>query len=239
MRLLLLTCLLSLSALSAPETATAAELSLTPVSVHLDRARDRAAIHVTNQGREPATMQAEGVRWQRTNGADSDEPSDDLLVSPPIFTIAPGQTQIVRIGVRRTHALDREATYRLLLREVPPAAGADAAPGNVRVLVAMKLPVYVAPDVVRRNEQWRALADDEGNLVAQVSNAGNVHYRVASVSVRGSQPPQLIVNRGPEAVVFPGEARTFRFKGQRFSTGMPVLLEVTTDRGVQHVPLGP
>lgn len=229
--------------LAASLVAAAADLSIMPVAVQLDRAHDRTTVQVTNNGTEPVVLQAEAIAWKREAGVDRDEASDGLLVNPGVFTLEPGKTQVVRVGLRRSQAIAEETTYRMVLREVPPLVSADrgGVNGNVRVLIALRVPVYVAPMAVRRDERWTARYDSDGQLVAQVSNQGNVHYKVGTLRVQGDTTQATVVAQGPESVLFPGEVRNFRLPARASTaetrTARAVTLEVMTDRGVQHVAL--
>ncbi|RZI58113.1 MAG: molecular chaperone [Rubrivivax sp.] len=169
----------------AMPAARAADVSIMPVNVRLDRANDRATVQVQNNGTEPVTMQAEGIRWTRENGQDVDGPTTDLLVNPPIFTLQAGQVQVLRVGLRRPPDLQQEATYRMVLREVPVArqGGDTQVTGAVRVLVALRVPVYVAPNQVRRDSSWSVQRASSGETVATVTNAGNVHVKVSELRV--------------------------------------------------------
>ena len=238
MKQLLVGCALALVAF----TTAAADLSIMPVSIQLDRERDRTTVQVTNNGSEPVVLQAEAIAWKRDAGVDRDESSDALLVNPGVFTVAPGKTQVLRVGLRRNVATAQEATYRMVLREVPPPPGDSAMmQGNVRVLVALRVPVYVAPQAVRRDERWTARYDADGQLLVQVANQGNVHYKVGTLHVQGDDPRNRIVAQGAESVLFPGEVRNFRLPPRIASAEAratnALTLEVLTDRGVQHVAL--
>ncbi|HEY9239254.1 MAG TPA: fimbria/pilus periplasmic chaperone, partial [Burkholderiaceae bacterium] len=112
MRRALPAALLALAA--ACGTASASHLGVAPVVVHLDRHSERSAVTVTNRGSEPVVMQAEAVQWIR-DGGDRDLPTADLLVNPSVFTVPPGQSQLVRIGLRRAAPEAAEATYRIVL----------------------------------------------------------------------------------------------------------------------------
>lgn len=224
----------------------AADLSLMPVAVNLDRLRDRASVQVVNRGHETVILQAEAIAWVREGGVDRDEPTGELIVNPPVFSIAPGQSQVVRLGLRRSAEADRERTYRMVLREVPPSGGGDGTTvhGSVRVLVALRVPVYVAPAQVQRAEQWRTHLDAQGLRVAEVSNTGNVHMKIgalrwhagaaASAAVAGAAP---LSEQPVGAVLFPGETRSFRVPSTPGASAAQTL-EVLTDRGPQYVALG-
>jgi fimbrial chaperone protein len=220
-------------------SAHAADLSIMPVAVQLDAAHDRSTVRVTNQGATPVILQADAIGWKREAGVDTDTATSDLIVNPPVFTVAPGKTQIVRVGLRRDSTTEQESTYRMVLREVPSADAAnDTLQGQVRVLVALRVPVYVAPSVVRRQERWVARYDDSGHLVAAVTNTGNVHYKVGSLHVASEDSTAATRAEGPQSVVMPGEAHSFVLPSPVKSiSGKPMTLEVQTDAGMQYVPL--
>jgi fimbrial chaperone protein len=231
----------------ASSCAHAADLGIMPVAVQLDRTRDRATVQVINNGDQPVVLQAEAIAWIRESGVDRDGPTADLIVNPPVFTVKPGQTQIVRVGLRRNADAEKETTYRMVLREVPVPLSPEqqTVSGSVRVLVALRVPVYVAPVAVNRDERWQARVDRDGNLVASVTNAGNVHYKVASIKLHpghvkdgdGSAPT---AEKAIGAVLFPGEAQSFQLRPQSpltRSAGAPMTLEIMTDRGPHYVPL--
>ena len=108
------------------------------MAVQLDAQHDRSTVRVTNQGKDAVILQGDAIGWERDAGVDRDASTSDLIVKPPVFTVARGQTQIVRVGLRRNSASETESTYRMVLREVPSeAAGSETLQGQVRVLVAV------------------------------------------------------------------------------------------------------
>ncbi|QPF72642.1 molecular chaperone [Roseateles sp. DAIF2] len=220
-----------------PWLAQAADVSLMPVNVRLDRLNDRATVQVTNNGAEPVVMQADAIAWTRVEGKDVDGPTSDIIVNPPIFTVQPGQTQVLRVGLRRAQELQQEATYRMVLREIPMPRLSDVGQmaGTVRVLVALRVPVYVAPARVLRDERWSLRRESNGDMVASVTNSGNVHLRVSELRLHGEGAQgRPLALQGSNAVIFPGEERSFRLQA---GGGTPSRLEVMTDRGLQQVAL--
>lgn len=237
MKTLLIALLAGLSMTAAP-LAQAADVTLMPVTVKLDKLNDRATVQVMNNGSEPVIMQAEAIAWSRVEGKDVDGPTSDLIVNPPVFTVQPGQTQVLRLGLRRAQELAQEATYRIVLREVPMPRPSDVlnVAGSVRVLVALRVPVYVAPSQVTRKEAWSVSRESNGDLVAKVSNTGNVHLKVGELRLQGEggEAMAVIAQKGSASVIFPGEERSFRLKaGETRVAG----LQVQTDQGIQQVAL--
>jgi len=221
-----------------PLVSHASDVSLMPVTVKLDRMNDRATVQVMNNGAEPVIMQAEAIAWNRVGGVDQDGPTNEIIVNPPVFTIKPGQTQIVRLGLRRNQELAQEGTYRMVLREVPGLnlSNVGNVGGSVRVLMALRVPIYVAPSKVVRDERWRLSQDAKGQMVASVSNTGNVHLKVGELRMQGPKGETLVLasQQGPAAVIFPGEERSFPLRVAA-TPGQTPLLHAVTDLGLQQV----
>ncbi|MDO9353088.1 MAG: fimbria/pilus periplasmic chaperone, partial [Solirubrobacteraceae bacterium] len=138
--------------------ASASDIGVTPVAVHLDKSNDRATVSVVNSGSDPVIMQVEAVEWKAGAPADRDTPTADMVINPSVFTVQPGQSQLVRVGLRRAAQADHEGTYRIVMREVPaaPRPGEVRISGQVRVLMALRVPIYVAPQNVVRESRWQA-----------------------------------------------------------------------------------
>ena len=220
-----------------PLAAQASDVTLMPVNVKLDRMNDRATVQVVNNGQEPVLMQAEAISWTRVNGQDQDGPTSDLIVNPPVFTVQPGQTQVLRLGLRRNQELAQEGTYRIVLREVPIPHASDSLrmAGSVRVLVTMRVPVYVAPATVKRSEQWQMKRAANGDLLAEVTNNGNVHLKVGELRLQaeGGEALVALAQKGSHSVIFPGEQRSYRLPARDRATQVAV----QTDQGLQMVAL--
>lgn len=226
-----------------PAAAGAADISVLPVGLSLTARQDRQAITVTNQGKESVTIQVDTVAWTQVDGEDKYAPTQDLLVNPPLFSIPPGRSQILRVGLSQPPGGEREVAYRLFLREVPPgpvaASGSGKSGGNgeIRVLLELRLPVYVAPAKAVSAQQWHARRNADGSIAVDVLNTGNVHLVVGEIKLRAATgaPPLAFTKNG--AVVFPGQSRRWMMRPKRPLTGRRVELEVATDRGPQNVAL--
>lgn len=233
--------LVLLLALVAPQL-WAANVGVTPVAIHMGGAINRATVNVVNYSAEPVTMQAETISWKRVNGVDDYADTTHVMVNPAVFTIEPGASQVVRVGLRQRNEQAVEATYRLVLREVPVANESVKNESTaVRVLVAMRLPIYVAPDQVVQDQKWTVRQSADSVQVA-LQNNGNVHYKVGGIRLRNKATDTggpALASSSDGAVLFPGESRTFTLKrsGEAALGAQPVVLEVFTDRGPEYIPV--
>lgn len=161
--------------------AQGGSLTVTPVVVTLDDKTRSAALTVKNEGNEARVIQTELLRWTQKNGADEQTPSRDILVNPPMATLQPGQTQTVRVGLKREADHAQELAYRLYLTEVPPPSEHFT---GMRIALRLGVPVYVSP-TARPSARlgWRAARAANGALLLTVLNDGNRHLRVDSFKV--------------------------------------------------------
>src|SRR5690606_41692519 len=92
------------------------------------------------------------------------EPRREVLLAPPIFTIPPGETQTLRIGLRRSPDPNQQLSYRLLLHELPPPLPEGFQ--GLRMAMRMSLPVFVTPaaGAANRERAWRASRTASGHV---------------------------------------------------------------------------
>jgi fimbrial chaperone protein len=176
----------------AIEPANAGSIAVNPVRVTLSASKTSGALTVRNDGTEPSVVQLELVSWSQQGGKDVYVPAKELLATPPIFTVPPGGSQIVRIGLRRSADPQREGSYRVIMQEVPPPPKPDFR--GLQVALRLSVPVFVTPAIVTAPAlQWRATRTAQGDLNIAVANAGNAHVQITGfkLSAAGAELPPV------------------------------------------------
>lgn len=184
--------LFALALLAVAATAQAGSIQLTPVRINLSAAAKVAVLTVRNTGSENSVMQVTLNKWTLEGGNDAYQQSQDLVITPVTFRLAPGAQQIVRIGLRNQAAPANEGTYRLLVEEVPPPQSADVT--QTRLIVRHDLPVFIAPaDPVNAALDISVeCVPGGGNL--HVTNMGNVHAQLRNVVFETNPGRQLLAS---------------------------------------------
>src|SRR3954469_12713448 len=77
----------------------ASSFQVDPVNITLASGRQTASLTLRNTDSAPVSVRVLAFRWTQDNGADVYTPSKDVIVSPPIFTVAAGSTQLIRLGL--------------------------------------------------------------------------------------------------------------------------------------------
>ena len=202
--------------LLAASHAFAGEFVINPLRLTLDRTTKASEVVVRNDDKSPLRLQVEAMRWtQNAQGVDQYEPSDGLLYFPRTMEIPPGESRIVRVGVRGAPVSSEDA-YRLFIEELPPASAADeqAKGTSLRIFLRVGVAVFVAPAQPERKAEITrlTLAGRQGEW--SVTNAGNVHIRADQIEVAGlaRDGSRLFVTPSADRYFLPGIARTMRFE---------------------------
>jgi fimbrial chaperone protein len=229
--LTLLACLLA-------SEAQAASLEISPVLVNLAPGQTATTIQLTNHSGAASAIQVRAYRWTQAGDEDALAATQDIIVSPPIFTVADGAAQTIRLLFRGGGAAAAERTYRLLLDEVPPANTK-----NRQVIFALRLSLPViagAASLPPPALQWRAERGSGGQTVLTARNTGAEYDKVGAIDVTladGSHPK--VAARGTNSYVLGGAERHWVIQGGGSSPGVPLHLTVTSHVGKRELTLTP
>jgi fimbrial chaperone protein len=187
--------------------AQAGSFSVNPVRVTLSATQTVGAITVRNEGTEAAVIQLETQSWTQRDGVDVLAPSNDVLATPPILTIPPGGSRIVRVGLRRAPDAQREVTYRLFLREVPPP---QALAQSLRVALLIRMPIFVMPAKEPAPQiQWRAARTRDGQIRVEARNAGSAHVQLGQLDIALAASGEKVATRNMSEYVLPDNQRSW------------------------------
>ena len=224
--------LLVVAAIALPLGAFAASIEIAPVSHDLAPGQTTLSMTISNRSDAESTLQVRGFAWNQNDGSDRLIPTDDLLVAPAIFTIAPGHSQVLRVRVPGV-AAGREASYRLLIDELPgPAAG-----GQVRMAMRLSVPVFAhgaAPTAARISARL-----DTARRMVTLVNQGASRARVQALELTMRDGGRVAAKSADGPYLLAGAQRDWLFAaGEQISAAGGVASVVAiTDAGRVEVPL--
>ena len=212
-RCVLWSLVLSAAALLLPAASPAAALSVSPVRVHLSAQEPTAVVTLRNGGGTTSVVQVETLLWEQVDGEDRLTATRDVIVSPAVFTVADGKSQLVRLSLRKAPDATRELSYRLILQEVPSAEAVQ--PSGLRVALRMSLPIFVAPQTESMPDlRWAAACCEGDALALEVTNTGTRHVRVTDFALTTTDGAIPIAGQQLAAYVLPGQSRRWLLKPQ-------------------------
>jgi fimbrial chaperone protein len=200
-------------------------LVIGPVVVEFGPGQRVAAVTVRldDSVRQPVRLQAEVLRWrQDLSGASISTETDEMLVTPPVADLRPGQRQVFRLALRGPRPAPEELAYRLVLEdisEVPaamadPATAAQADPQAMAINFRLRydLPVMVAPlGAVTHLLRWKTCPATATSHCLRLFNAGNRRVKLTTLTLAGDGGEQT-QSLGDGEVLLVGSEREWRLQ---------------------------
>jgi fimbrial chaperone protein len=192
--------------------AQAGAFQIDPVRVELAPDQLSAALILRNDDKETSIIRIEARAWTQKNGEDVFEPTKQILVTPPIATIAAGAEQVVRVALRRPLDPEQELTYRIFLQEVPP----PPQPGfnGLQVALRISIPVFaVSGSSAIPKPSWkiRYQAQEHAFLI-RATNEGNAHLQVQDFKLIKPGTNTVLALQSISSYLLGGQSREWTIK---------------------------
>jgi fimbrial chaperone protein len=171
----------------------AGSVDVAPVNALLSADHAIQGFTIHNGSQSPETVQVSLMSWRQENGKDVYTPADDLLATPPLFTVLPGKMQMLRVGMRHVDAKPTEGAYRMFLTEVPP----PPQPGFTGLAVTFRLsiPIFVKPAKDSPAElAWQLHKGADNKLQIEVTNSGASHVKIIHLALKDLRTSQALGN---------------------------------------------
>jgi fimbrial chaperone protein len=216
--------------------AAAASFGVSPIGLTIAPNENSGSVVVTNTGADSIVIQARAFKWSQS-GSDVRSETRDLIMNPPLFKLAAGESQLVRIASRLPAPEETESAFRLTFTEIPVLATTPL-PG-LRIAVAMDVPLYIAPrKTAAQSMVWR-YEEAAGKPRVLAENSGHWHLRLSNIKVMdgaselASVARLVVLANSSFAVELPASAKaakSLRLLG-RDDDNQPVDVEVPIPAG--------
>lgn len=157
-------------------TAHASNFEIAPVVLELSSSRTAGVVKIVNNDNHDVSLQLRAFEWNQSDNKDDLQPTQNLIISPPVFSLAPGASQVIRIVSKQPSGAN-EIAFRMLIDEIPSAA--EGATINFKFRISM--PVFIAPNGLSKLQMDYSLhAGKPAKLV--VTNTGNRRARLLDLA---------------------------------------------------------
>ncbi len=239
-------------AFGSMQPAQAAVLQVSPVRLQFESAQSAQALQVFNRGQNPLEAQVRVMRWTQEDGTDRLTPTTDVVASPAIMRVAPGNRQTVRIvRLQPTPAAD-EQTYRILIDELPQETPAKGV--GLKILLRYSIPVFIAASSAKpsdpADEAQAPHKTDLSRVCAQFtprrgggtelrfSNNSPRALRISSVTAVSTDGKQQLIEDGLLGYVLPGKQMGWAIKSPApLTADLALKARFNDDTNAQAVPL--
>ncbi|MGF0241290.1 fimbrial biogenesis chaperone [Rhodococcus sp. IEGM1300] len=230
---------LAMAILGATKVQAASSVLIWPIDPVLEADQQASALWLENRGSETANLQIRVFAWNQSGFDDHYQNQRDVIGSPPVAKIEPGQKQLVRLTRTKDVPPGQELAYRIIIDEIPSAKPPVVEEGKteaaIRFQMRYSVPLFAygsglwsKEDTTRKRDpkgvglpdlSWRGVTVD-GRPYVEVRNQGAVHARLTDVALKqGSQTKPLV--EGLLGYVLPGA--TMRWPAPGPMAGDPAL----------------
>ncbi|WP_207863977.1 molecular chaperone [Pseudomonas sp. 58(2021)] len=214
--------MLMLASLGAIKAQAASSVLIWPIDPVLEADQQASALWLENRGSETANLQIRVFGWSQNGYQEQYRNQRDVIGSPPVAKIEPGQKQLVRLTRTKDVPPGQELAYRIIIDEIPsaqpPVADAGKTAAAIRFQMRYSVPLFAygaglwsKEDSTRQRDpkgiglpqlSWRTVSVD-GKPYVEVRNQGAVHARLTDVALKqGGQSKPLA--QGLLGYVLPG-----------------------------------
>ena len=209
----------------------AAALQVSPVNIQVNTPMAASTITVSNPGDTPLTSQFRILKWTHQNGKDELIATRDVVVSPPLTQLLPGQPYIVRIVRVSKLPVNGEEAYRLLVDEIPSASDLSPTYG-ARFAIRQSIPIFFTVPAAAPKLTWGATLKN-GKILLQARNEGSKRMRIFALKVTNSTGDVISIGKGFAGYVFghSSEQWTFTAGDKGFVSGATVTIIAQGENG--------
>lgn len=162
---------------AARNAVPSARVTIAPLRLELDGAQVHETLRVVNPSDRPIGIQVRAFEWTQANGEDVYAPTADVLVSPAIVVIQPGETQFFRVQ-RRALPPAGERRYRVAVDQLPDPDLAQN--GTAMTRIRFTIPLFLDRATAAPAQlDWSV----QGNTL-RVANRGQQSARMVSLALR-------------------------------------------------------
>ena len=199
---------------SAGFVQAASSVLIWPIDPVLEADQQASALWLENRGTETANLQIRVVAWSQNGFDEQYQNQRDVIGSPPVAKIEPGQKQLVRLTRTREVPPGQELAYRIIIDEIPSALQVPTPPEGKNTAAAIRFQMrYSVPlfaygaglwskdDATRQRDpkgagkpqlSWQKV-NVAGRNYIEVRNQGAVHARLTDASFKqGGQTRPLV-----------------------------------------------
>lgn len=188
-------------------SSSASSLGLSPVSVEVIAPAAAATLTLRNEGPEPLNVQIRTFRWTEVAGEDTLEPTNDVVASPPMTTLAPKVSYTVRLVRLTKRQLSSGESYRVLVDELPSANAQTSR--VVTLLTRYSIPVFFYPASASEGKLTWSIEQRDGVSYVSATNTGDMHLRIAGLKVENGNKPVISFGDGLAGYVLGHSTKTW------------------------------
>jgi fimbrial chaperone protein len=181
-----------------------------PTRIELTREHPVAVLEVRNDNPNSTIVQIERMSWSQAGGTDGYAATSLVIATPPVFELAAGATQTLRVALRDWQQLTAERAFRIYVREVPKVPSGPSS--GLQFALRVGVPVFANPPGASPALQWALKAISGGQLALRALNTGGRWAHIFRLELHPTGGGQILWHSNEAGYVIAG--------GERLWTGV-------------------
>jgi fimbrial chaperone protein len=167
-----------LAAVAPPTASPSGTFGVKPSEMTIDAAHPIAQVAFSSLSARVVTFDVRVRRWRQTATADAFEPAPDVIVVPPIFSISPYDTVLLRVAFRQPPVRPEvEGSYKVMITEII-APGPQSSAARV-----VAVPLFVPARSPAGTASYRLRPTMPGAADLIIKNGTNAHLFLGKLSI--------------------------------------------------------
>lgn len=212
-------------------SSLAASLQVAPVSIEVEAPAAAATLSLRNKSSAPLNAQIRVFRWVQDAGEEKLIPTDDVVASPPITTLAPGTDYTVRLVRLAKDAVHTSESYRLLVDELP--ASRTQHNRTITLVIRYSIPVFFYSNTMTEGKVAWSIENDGRHDYLVATNTGERHVRISALAIRGAGGKSISFGAGLAGYILGRSTMRWMLPGKaaRLRADQPVMITAQTNLG--------
>lgn len=125
-------------------TFSYASFTISPVRLKINKDQKIAALTIKNGSNDVKNFQLISYKVDNISGKESETETKDLMITPVMFKILPGKTQLIRVAIKNKMYNTKENGYTISVKELPHKMNKEGA--YIQLVTEFKLPLSIEPE---------------------------------------------------------------------------------------------
>ena len=193
--------------------ARASSINVDPVLLELKPEAPTTLLDLRNQGTEPARLEISAFAWEESGAGEMKlSPTREVILFPPLLTLAPGEARQIRIGTTAPFGVDEKA-FRVLVSELPSAPRPGGGKPAITTVSQFSIPLFLGAAHDTRVLHIQKLALSRRRLTFRLHTEGTVHLRPEEIRLAAvGEGGKVFEHRWSGWYLLPGGERLYEIE---------------------------
>jgi fimbrial chaperone protein len=200
-------------------------MEVSPIRVYMNQTHPITSMKLTNKSEHPIYLQLKSMQWGQNSEIDTYAQTNDIIISPPMTVIMPGEKQLVRLALRTKINSDSEKTYRIFIQQIPKFQSDSL---GVSFNLQIGIPLFIEPTVFSAKKLNWKVSVQNNRLQIKITNPSVYHVQLTHFKITSNNKD--FFSKNIFSYILPKQTRQFSYPLKN-KIGKDIYIEAMSDWG--------